>query len=70
MELYTIREVSKLLKMNTTDTYKLIKTGHLLAVRLGSLKVASFELERFLREAIGKDYSDLRNVCELDILED
>lgn len=69
MELFTIREVSKLLKMNASDTYRLIKTGHILAVRLGSLKVASFELERFLKESVGKDYSDLKNVCELEMVE-
>ena len=28
MELLTIKDVSKKLKMNTTDTYKLIKSGN------------------------------------------
>lgn len=67
MELLTIKEVSKRLKMNTTDTYKLIKSGNLQALKLGSLKVTSYELERFIREATGKDFTDLSNVTELDI---
>ena len=64
MELFTVKEVSKKLKMNVTDTHKLIKSGHLQALKLGSLKVTSFELERFIREASGKDFSDLNNVTE------
>lgn len=67
MELFTIREVSKRLKMNTSDTYKLIKSGNLQALKLGSLKVTSYELERFIREATGKDFTDLSNVTKLDI---
>ena len=55
MELLTIKDVSKKLKMNTTDTYKLIKSGNLQALKLGSLKVSSYELERFIREATGKE---------------
>lgn len=65
MELLTIKEVSKRLKMNTTDTYKLIKSGNLQALKLGSLKVTSLELERFIKEATGKDFSDLENVKDL-----
>ena len=65
MELLTIKEVSKRLKMNATDTYKLIKSGNLQALKLGSLKVSSYELERFIREATGKDFTDLDNVKEL-----
>lgn len=66
MELLTVAEVSKRLKINATDTYKLIKAGHLQALKLGSLKVTSLELERFIREATGKDFSDLSNVVELE----
>lgn len=51
--------------MNTTDTYKLIKSGNLQALKLGSLKVTSLELERFIKEATGKDFSDLENVKDL-----
>mgnify|MGYP002673165859 CR=1 FL=1 len=64
MELLTIKEVSKILKVNVNLVYDIIKTGHLKALKLGSLKVTSFELERFIREASGKDFSDLNNVTE------
>lgn len=67
MELLTIKDVSKKLKMNTSDTYKLIKSGNLQALKLGSLKVSSYELERFIRDATGKDFSDLENVKELSM---
>lgn len=64
MELFTVKEVSKKLRINVTDTYKLIRAGHLQALKLGSLKVTSFELERFIREASGKDFTDLNNITE------
>lgn len=64
MELLTIKEVSKILKVNVNLVYEIIKTGHLKALKLGSLKVTSFELERFIREASGKDFSNLDNVIE------
>lgn len=64
MELFTIKEVSKKLKINVNLVYALIKAGHLKALKLGALKVTSFELERFIREASGKDFSDLNNVTE------
>lgn len=65
MELYTVKEVSKKLKINASDTYKLIKSGHLQALKLGALKITSLELERFIIDASGKDYSDLNNVKQL-----
>lgn len=64
MELLTIKEVARLLKINVNLVYALIKAGHLQALKLGALKVTSFELERFIREASGKDFSDLNNVTE------
>ena len=67
MELFTIKEVSKKLKLNVSDTYKLIRAGHLQALKLGALKVTPLELERFIRESSGKDFSDLNNVKELDL---
>lgn len=64
MELLTVREVAQKLKVNTNLVYALIKAGHLRGLKLGALKVTSFELERFIREATGKDFSDLDNVIE------
>ena len=65
LELFTVSEVSKLLKVNNTYVYKLIKTGYLKALKLGSLKVPDSELKRFIDFSIGKDFSDLDNVKDL-----
>ncbi len=65
MELFTVSEVSKLLKVNNTYVYKLIKTGYLKALKLGSLKVPDSELKRFIDFSIGKDFSDLDNIKDL-----
>lgn len=65
MELYTIQEVAKKLKVNVNCVYDLIKHGHIIALKLGSKKVTSIELERFIKESNGKDFSDLDNVKEL-----
>lgn len=62
---YSIPEVSKILKTDKGTVYKLAKTGHLRAMRLGSLKVSKYELERFLREYAGKDLNDLDNIVNL-----
>jgi excisionase family DNA binding protein len=65
LELFTVSEVSKLLKVNNTYVYKLIKTGYLKALKLGSLKVPDSELKRFIDFSIGKDFSDLDNIKDL-----
>lgn len=64
MELLTVKEVSEVLKVNVNLVYALIKAGHLQGLKLGATKVTSFELERFIKEASGKDFSDLNNVTE------
>lgn len=65
VELFTIAEVSKKLKVNKNTVYNLIKARHLSALKLGSLKVTSTELERFINSSLGKDFSDLNNVTDL-----
>lgn len=65
-KLLTVSEVSNILKINTDSVYSLIKTGHLKALKLRSLKVTSSELERFIKWAEGKDFTDLNNVKELE----
>ncbi|EKY22796.1 hypothetical protein HMPREF0216_03161 [Clostridium celatum DSM 1785] len=67
MELLTVREVSVKLKVNVNLVYKLIKSVHLTGLKLGSIKVTSYELERFIKEASGKDFSDLDNVKEFTL---
>ena len=62
MELLTISEVAKRLKVNKNTVYNLIRTGNLTALKLGSLKVTYKELDRFIDYSNGKDFSDLEKV--------
>lgn len=45
---YTISEVSKLLKVNRNFVYGLIKSGELKAIKIGSLKVKKKDLCEYL----------------------
>lgn len=63
--LHTVTEVSKVLGVNPNAVYDLIKHGHIKALKLGSLKVSTFELEDFMRRSAGLDFSDLNNVTSL-----
>ncbi|WP_200411339.1 helix-turn-helix domain-containing protein [Virgibacillus salexigens] len=67
MQLYTVAEVGKVLGVNRNKVYDLIKYGHLQGLKLGSMKISSFELEDFLKRNAGKDFSDLENVKELGV---
>ena len=60
--LYTVKEASKVLKVNPNKVYELINAGHISALKLGSIKVRVSELERFVNEFDGKDLTDLNNV--------
>lgn len=66
MELLTVKEVAKKLKVNPTCVYGLMKSGHLEYLILGSRKVTDFELDRFLKESQGKDFTDMNNVKLID----
>lgn len=65
VELLNVSEVSKILKVNKNKVYELVRTGHLKALKIGSLKVSSEEVERFIRENTGKDLSNVYEVREL-----
>lgn len=67
MHLLTVTETSKLLRVNRNKVYELIRTGHLKALKIGSLKISNVEVERFIQENTGKDLSDLENVKELEV---
>ena len=53
--LYTMAEAAKLLHISRGDIYKLHSAGMLRCLKLGSLKVRAEELERFMRDAEGKE---------------
>lgn len=63
--LYTVFEVSKLLKTNVNYVYELINKGFLPALKLGSLKIRKSSLLDFLKNNEGNDLSDLNNIKKL-----
>lgn len=63
--LYTVKEVSEIIKTNPSYVYKLIKCGRLPAIKLGAYKVRHDALERFLAEHEGMDVTDPYNVRNL-----
>lgn len=66
-ELLTVKEVSKILKVNVHRVYDLVRTGMLPALKLGSLKIRKSSLEKFLEEYEGMDISDVNNIKPLNI---
>lgn len=66
-KLHPISEVAKILGISRNDTYELVNHGHLQALKLGRLKVSTFELEDFMKRNAGKDFSDLENVRDLKL---
>ena len=50
MPLYTVSEVSKLLKVNRNFVYDLIRKGKLEAVRIGSIKVRKEALNQYVNK--------------------
>lgn len=68
--LHTVASASEILGINKNAVYALIKKGHLKALKLGSMKVPSYELEDFMKRNLGKDFTDLDNVQDLYIKEE
>lgn len=64
-ELYTVKEVAKIMKVNVHRVYDLIRVGLLPALKLGSIKIRKESLEEFLRKYDGKDLTDLNNICSI-----
>lgn len=64
-ELYTVKEVSKILKVNVHKVYDLINSGLLPALKLGSIKIRRESLLRFLEENDGNDLTDTSNVVKM-----
>lgn len=64
-ELYTVKEVSKILKVNVHKVYELINSGLLPALKLGSIKIRRESLLCFLEENDGNDLTDTSNVVKM-----
>ncbi len=63
--LYTVPEVSKLIKTNKTYVYELIKVGLLPVLKLGSYKIRKVSLEEFLSRYEGKDITNPRDIKDI-----
>lgn len=64
--LYTIKEVSEILKTNVTYVHRLRKSGLLPCIKLGAYKVRKEALEDFLKQYEGCDLSEPEKVKEGD----
>lgn len=65
--LYTVSEVSKLIKTNTAYVYELIKAGHLQVLKLGSFKIRKTTLLEFLEKNEGYDLTNPHEVKKLQL---
>lgn len=63
--LFTVKEVSEILKCNVDYVYKLKSKGLIPFMKLGSLKCRRQAIEAFLEKYEGYDLSDLDNIKEL-----
>ena len=64
-ELLEVAEIAKRLKCNRNKVYDLIKSGQLVGLKLGRMKVSTIELDDFLVRNAGKDLTDPFNVKDL-----
>lgn len=64
-ELLEVAEIAKRLKCNKNKVYDLIKSGQLVGLKLGRMKVSTIELDDFLARNAGKDLTDPFNVKDL-----
>lgn len=47
--IYTIKEVAKMLKVNSNYIYNEINNGNIQAIKIGSLKIIESELLRYIQ---------------------
>ena len=63
--LYTVKEVSEILKTNVTYVHKLRKAGLLPFIKLGTYKVREEALQEFLKKYENCDLTDPQDIKEL-----
>lgn len=66
LKLLKVKEAAAILRVNANKVYELIRKGHIRALKLGDLKITRFEIERFINEAVGRDFSDLDDVKDIN----
>lgn len=57
--LYTTKEAAEVLQVGDRIVRKLVSSGHLRAIKLGGIKIRGSELERFMEQSEGLDYTDV-----------
>ena len=67
-ELYTVKEVAKIMKVNVHRVYDLIHAGLLPALKLGSIKIRTESLNEFLKKYDGMDLTDLDKIHRMDVM--
>lgn len=65
--LYTVSEVSKLIKTNPAYVYELIKAGLLPVIKLGSYKIRKATLLEFLEKHEGKDLTNPHEIVDVKV---
>lgn len=64
--LLTVTQAASMLQTQETVVYSLIKAGQVRALKLGNLKIRRQEIDRFLKEGEGYDFSDPQHVRPLE----
>lgn len=59
--LYTIADVTEILKMDKNLVYDLVRKGYLIPLKCKTFKISSLEIEKFIQKWTGYDLSDLDN---------
>lgn len=65
-DLYTVKEVSKIIKTNPAYVYRLINEGLLPVLKLGNYKIRKVSLLKFLEKYEGKDLTDPSKIVDLE----
>ena len=65
--LYTVKEVSEIMHTSPSYVYKLIGSGLLPVLKLGSYKIRHDALMKFLSDYEGYDLRDPRNVGKISL---
>lgn len=67
-QLFTVKEVSKILKTNTNYVYELIRKGYLKCLKLGSYKVRESTLAEFVANYEGYDLTNADEPKKMNIV--
>jgi len=63
--LLSITEAAKMLGIGRNCMYDLVHAGVIQHLKIKGAKIPRYELERFVKESLNKDFSDLDNVKEM-----